>query len=239
MASPHSVLVAITLVVMPLSASRAGDLVDFSFWELGSSVDVDGQRERDISSIPQNPYQYSQSAMIGQTTASMTTYDVTWNHQQLDFLMDAVHALSDTPTSQMAFSRSTGTLRFTPVNALRVSFDLEYDYDALGSRFQAHSSFSVGTEGIGLVFIESLTNGPLDLGPPVGAFYIQGQVEVPAGLETAISYQMMIRTLGGGSNAIGVGDGSLHITFESIPEPEVATLLGLAAVPILLRRRVS
>ncbi|MCB9858391.1 MAG: hypothetical protein H6818_22125 [Phycisphaerales bacterium] len=226
-------------VVLTVAQTTIADVIDFSNWELATTVDNVADRDSEASYVPQNPYRVTQSASLGQSTA-MTVYNILWDDAQLNFAMDAAHQLTDTSTGHLAFSRSSGTFWFVTNSPVRISFDLEYDYNIPGSRFESYTGFSIGdqTNNIGL-FSQSMDGGPLELESSIGTFNINGALDIPACTDVVMNYSMMIRTVGGNSGPIGHGGGHVDISITAIPEPATFCLLVAVSLCVIIRRRTD
>lgn len=231
-----------TLILLLCSSQLLGASVTMQTWSLVSLVDDGflGQRDSAGSGTVQNPFQATHIATIGDSSAT-TVYDFLWQAQSAIFLIDAIHAVSDIPTtSSLSISRSTGTAIMHAENDLLVTVNAQYSYHSLGSEYYARLGLIIADTDTKTQFInESHQDGPAFLGPSTGTFFIQDSIIIPASTNFGISYSMSMTTFGGGSSTIGHASGHVNITMQVIPEPTTALFLAFTGVVVFRRHRRS
>ena len=207
-------------------------------FEMGMTTVVYLDDEQDFAwvSTPTNPYLATHHAQLGITEAT-TELDVSWGVAGGTFDFQFDHVIEDS----LGYPRTTtyGGIGFTSDVDLWLDYSFIYSFADLNGGLDLTSTMNVihaiDTEWI--YILRSVRHGGAAfLNPPSGTFTTTRHLLLEANETYAITYSIDISG-GSGSGAIGTGAGSLHFTLTPVPEPATTTLLAIAGVATVIRRR--
>lgn len=223
----------VTLFCCGSSSAVVADGLSVSYWALSTGVGPVGDGVGGFIDVVANPFSETQYFEYGPFPGpfAYTAYDFAWSDTEGDFLIQGSHHAEDS-SSGFFRSISNGDIIFTSTQPLLFTVDAEYSYRLPSSSFSA--AFVVAVVEVG-THEEFMAHSFLETFPGAGTFEVHDQVLLPAGREYLFLYRMNIDAFDN-TGAIGAGDGFVHFTLESVPEP---TTLGLALLgsALLLRRR--
>jgi hypothetical protein len=217
------------IVVLMVTSRSSGDL-SVENWDLASVVIDPITSVGDSFQIVENPFVESHSVSIGLSTAS-ASYDFSWSDAGGNFQIDGSQRAHDSSNGFLR-SDSTGHVIFGASQDLLFTVDAEYSYNLPTGSLAAALIVAVVDN---VTFDELLAHSFLETFPGTGVFEVHDQIDLPAGREYRVFYHMRIDAFEN-TGAIGTGDGFVHFTLQSVPEPTTLGF-GLLGSVILLRRR--
>jgi len=220
------------------STAHGGFVV--SSWFLASQVEdlSVGQNQHQYFFDVQTPLALTLSAEIP-TALAISDYEFAWSGSEGSFNSSAVHVATDVQASG-AYATSGGQLHISATQDMLVSATGFYNYalppDEFFSRLEANITRQIpyelfwGDDPTADSFGGNFVSGTLHVDTPPGGVFL------PAGDTYVLSYTMLLFTLGGGTNAIGAGNGGIHWTLQVVPECTTVPLL-LPALAFVTRRK--
>lgn len=203
-------------------------------WALTTSVGSSpGGSDGDFSGTPQNPYQATQSAVLGIST-SVTVLEYRWTSVEGHFLATAAHAAAGHPN--ILTSASGGVIWFSSASDQLITIDGSYTYDlGPGDRTAELEVHVAKTDPTVILYSFDEIALPIIGEPANGTFAFNEAMLLPAGETYRVSYIMQLRSFGGSPDVLSFGDG--HVNFHLAVVPECSTLaLLLAGLSLACRR---
>jgi len=227
---------AVLIAFLSAAAHASAGWIDVVSWELDAEITMSQiGSDGEVSFTPTNPFQETQNAMVGISTAQ-SIYDVSWDAAGfLDFLVEGEHAGQGTPGT-IGFARSTGSIELLPAVDSTLVIDASYQFDLGSGDREAELRVNAGQDGVGSIFFSRQLAIPIAGDPPQGTFTVQQTLPLSGGTLYGIGYSMSLWSFGGSPSSLSLGDGYVHFSIAPVCEPTTCLLL-LAAAPVLLRRR--
>ncbi len=231
-------LAVLSLLILPGLA--VGDSLTIDDWNLstGISNSFTGETVFDFSATVQNPFIDSHNVVLGPSMAS-SDYDFSWSPLTGagSFRIDTDQRAQGVPSSLLRTS-SSGSIWFTTTEDLLLTVDMVVSYDLPADYMTASLEFLVAhVDPFATLLIVGDYASTWPGTPSSGTLVGSGQVLVPAGDAYLIRYFAELTTFGNTVGHFATGAGTIDFQFQPIPEPGTLSLLAVAALGCLKRRR--
>ncbi len=203
-------------------------------WALSTGIeDFASGFDWDHSTVVQNPFVASHSAVVGDSTAT-SDFDFAWAEQFGQFLIESTQQAAGVETS-MLFTVSSGGFYITLAEDLSLHIDGAFSYDLTADWMTARFGFSIfDPDDETFLFIQEERASTFPGEPSSGTLTIEGDAILPAGRTFLIGYNMSLDTFSGTAGHFATGAG--HVNFTITPEPSTLALLMPLAVGFVRRR---
>ncbi len=227
-----------TLLVLWCAPAALSSAFTVEAWVLETGVaDLSsGQDDSRVSATVINPFYDSHFASVGASTAE-SWFDFGWSGEAGlgTFLVDVAHQARDVGGSGLV-SNSVGRISIETTQDITIDILGFYNYNTPATYFDTEIRLAVLSDDPFETFIMVAQHGgPFGGHPSSGTLNVAGTAVLPAGDRYDVFYAMEIRSFGGGTNILGTGSG--NITLNITPEPSTLSLLAVAALGCLKRRR--
>lgn len=219
-------------IVFFAGAFTSAAATEVSSWSLATGI---GDRFNGVgaqSDMVQNPFVDEHHVTLGASQAA-SYFDFSWTPDTASFLIAASNVAFDGNGGTRSIS--TGNIYLTPHVDILITATGTYDYDLPAWAMQVAHGLDIYADSTHLYSWGNFQNTFLQ-GPITGTFQLSRQGILPAGSSVTILYAMYVDAFGN-SGLFAEGHGSILITLQPVPEPQMVALFALAAC--LMRRKAS
>lgn len=234
------VLALMATIASTITAGLAsGSVFSVDQWSVGAAVAGEfPYSDGDSSNIVSNPFVESFQA-IDRASSATASFNFSWNDSSGDFLLDG--SLRCVAQNLPPFPGATGDescganggIYFTTTADLLMTVDAAFDYNLAGPNLFALIDFNVYPESTNKpkdpIFVSGVHDDTYTHYPAAGTLRITGQAIVPAGQTYIFGFRQYL-SADRNTGAIATGDGYLHFTLQTIPEPATSALLILGTL---------